>query len=299
MASFLFLLGNDTLNNRGTHGLQDSNTTAIGSSGDPNNSTGGGGWAPIGYTVKHSVRQLAAAPGSGKDCNYRIKQNSSSPVNVSAVLTIANLATSVLTDVEGAIAVIDPTSNTTLLNTMHFMTEWTTGGPSSANSFYGHEYAPATPGVSLYGFGGILNSSSVSGSNGSGPTNANNAFGFFTAGAISSANTGTTALKAQSMPWPLKGKFGWIAVAWNGLTATNTIEFALSTTGASLGGTVSDLLGPFSLVGAGATWTATVDTSTTSAIVNPGDYVFWRAVRSAGASGTTSKIAAAVGFLAS
>lgn len=292
MASFLFMGGSGSGNNRGEHGLQNSSTASTGSSGDPNSSTAAECWTPVDYTLKHSTRIVTTAPGGVTDVNYRVKKNSTSPVNLSAILTIAGASTVVTTDIEATVPAIDGTSNATILTSMNFMTEWVTGAAAASNSYYAHEYEVGAEGrISFYSSGNGLSAwSSI-------PANPTFTYGYIGQSSVS----GTVSFANACVPWPLGGNFKRYAIVWKSVNATTTFSFALvSRTLAGIAGADTVLFGPFTLAAASpiSNWQALVDNSTLSGAVAEGDLVALRIQQATGA-GTSLNLCTTFGFLSS
>jgi hypothetical protein len=283
MASFLFL-STSSKNNRGQHQVMNSLSASTGSSGDSNDGTGGMCITPFDILLKNISRNLQVAPGGLATCNHRIKKNQSSPVNLTGIQTISGASTSVTNDVEATLPALDNTSNTTILQTVNFMTEWTTNAPAAGNAFYAFEYQVQGVGhsrVSFYHIG-----SDFGGSKTISPTQFMPPMG--------QGLQGTTQ-SARKVMWPVSGNFQYIAIAWKSLTAGTTAALTLERS-TTLAGATATSLGPFSMSAASPTgnWQGTIDTSSTLAI-SAGEFVNWKIERTAG-TGTSIQLMVCLGF---
>jgi hypothetical protein len=284
MASFLFM-STDARNNRGQHQVMNSLSASVGSSGDTNDGTGGMCITPFDILLKNISRNLQTAVGAAKDTNFRIKKNQTTPANLTGIQTIAGATdTFVTSDVEAILPALNTTSNATILTTVNFLTEWTTGAPTGGNAFYAFEYQVQGVGHSRVSF-----------------YNVGSDFGSKTIGAaaqympIMGSGIQSTTQSLRKMLWPISGNFQFLAIAWKSLTAATTAELTLERS-TTLAGPTATLMGPFSMSAASPTgnWQGTIDTSSTLAI-SAGEFVNWKLIRTAG-TGTSIQIMICLGF---
>lgn len=243
-------------------------------------------WVPLQTTIKSWLLRTTVAPGAAKTANYRFHYGADQILSAIQQIVGAG-STEVSNVIEADVPALDPTSDSTILDTIHYLTGWpSTAGNALGSGYPAIEYAIASnPELAWY----ICNFGSTGASADFG---ASNQYSGIVDQAIQAAQN-------TQAPWqirmPIKGKLKYAFAVWRGFTSTTTVQAAIQK-GARGAGVDTALI--FNMIGATTTtpYQADIDEMTVVS-VNAGDYLNWRLQRTAGAA-TTGSILLGVGFAA-
>lgn len=259
----------------GVQGIQvfNSFTTGIAGqdpSGPPNNARVFD-WLPYDTLLKNIIFRFTAAPGATKIANMRFKDDSDT--NLSSIIQISNSAVDVLTDLEATMPALDPTSDTTIRNTIHYLSNWPSAtGNAPGTAYRSYEYLSSLHPELCYfvcNIGADVQTATFS---------ATNAYASIVGGSIASGNT---TQQPRQVPMVASGKIKVAWACWRGFDNTNTVQAAIQkgTLGAGADTTIV-----FNMTGPGTTAPYTASILTPSVSLAAGDYVNWRIQRTAGAA---------------
>lgn len=243
-------------------------------------------WVPFDTTLLQTGFRLTNAPGAGR--TYRFRAHHDNNASIGAASAIVDPATTVITDLSAAgdLPALDPTSDTTIRDTINYLTFWPdiAGLSTPGQSFRGYEYSsPLHPEYAWF----VCNVASD-------PTNsatfgATDAYAAICDVTIDATNT-TQAIKQMQLP--VGGRLKYAFAVWRGYTSTTTVEAALQV-GLLGAGVDSTIVIP--MVGAGTTTPYTAVIDTTEVDILDTDFINWRITRTAGAA-TAGSILLGIGF---
>jgi hypothetical protein len=229
-------------------------------------------WLPYDTTLKAVTMRLTAAPGALKTANFRVHKDSNG--NISPVLQIVGASsTEVSADVEEDIEALDVTSDTTIRDTIHYLTVWpSTSGNAAGASYRAFEYLSILhPELCFFvcNIGGDTQTATFSGAD---------AFATIVGGSIDSS---FTTQSSRQIPMAAKGRIKVAWAAWRGYTSTTTVEAVIQkgTLGAGI-----DTAALITMIGAGTTTPYQASIITSDIAVAEGDFLNWRITRTAGAA---------------
>jgi hypothetical protein len=284
---FLVIQVGSGSNDVGSQAVFTQNAAAVGidnvDPSDPPTNRREHSWVPFQVTLLQSAFRVSVAPGSGRSQLYRVHRGAGD--SIGEIQTLADPATTVVTDLslESQIPPLDPTDDTSIRDTWHYLTFWVpTGGNAAGNGIRAYEYAtPDHPDVNWYvcAVGGDSATASFTATGD----------GAYAAIVDQSIVSTSTTQAAKQIPLPA-GTIRFPYAVWRGWTDTSTIEAVLQQNGV-------DTAIAFTMVG-GATSTpyqAEIDSDTTLEVAD-GDVLNWRIKRTAGAA-TTGSVCLGLGFV--
>lgn len=246
-------------------------------------------WVAFDTTILQSGFRLTTAPGAGRTYRFRVHHDNNA--SIGAASAIVDPAVTVITDLSAAgdIPALDPTSDSTIRNTLHYLTFWPDVAALSnpGQSFRGYEYSSSAHPEYVWLICNVA----------SDPTNsatfsATDAYAAICDVTIDSTAT-TQAIKQVQLP--AAGRLKYAFAVWRGYTSTTTVEAALQV-GMLGAGVDSAIVIP--MVGAGTTTPYTAVIDTTEVDILDTDFINWRITRTAGAA-TAGSIMLGIGFVPS
>lgn len=229
-------------------------------------------WLPYDTTIKNVVMRLTAAPGALKTANFRIHKDNNAAVS-STLQIVGAISTEVSASVENDIEALDVTSDTTIRDTIHYLTVWpSTAGNAGGASFRAFEYLSVThPELCFFmcNIGADIQTATFG---------ATDAYATMVGGSIDSS---FTTQSSRQIPMPIKGRIKVAWAAWRGYTNTTTVEACVQK--GTLGAGV-DTAALITMQGAGTTTPYQASIITPDIAVAEGDYLNWRITRTAGAA---------------